>query len=291
MTLLIVLITLALVQIWGSGAPLHRDGWFLRWGQYLEQVPRVSGNSGFLLGVTILLPVLMSAVVMVIAEGAVGGLGYLLIGVPLLLYCLGRGNFNDTLANYLRNWYRGDLEGAAKAVSPILCEIHEAPSDSLRLHEQVFRGAAYCAFERLFAVLFWFILLGIPGAVLFRLSALYAEHTQGTSGEAAATRWLWLLEWLPVRMMGLSFAIVGNFAGCYRAWRQVLMCRERDTGQILEAYLEGALGGIDANECSAGTDVSQIQRQGGAEIEGLQGLLSRTLLLWITGLALLALFT
>ncbi|AWF80308.1 transcriptional regulator [Microbulbifer sp. A4B17] len=290
MTLLIVLITLALVQIWGSGAPLHRDGWFSRWSRHLQTMPSINGNSGLLLGVTILVPVLISAIVMVVAEDAAGSLGYLLMGVPLLLYCLGRGNFNETVANYLRNWYSGDFDGAAKAASPILRELHEAPSDDTCLHEQVFRGAAYCAFERLFAVLFWFILLGIPGAILFRLSALYAEDTRGSTEEATAARWLWLLEWLPVRVMGLSFAIVGNFAGCYRAWRRVLMCRESDTDQVLEAYLEGALGGIDASECSGGSDLSQVQRQSGAEIEGLQALLSRTLLLWITGLALLALF-
>ncbi|WNZ57452.1 regulatory signaling modulator protein AmpE [Microbulbifer sp. MKSA007] len=290
MTLLIVLITVALVQIWGSGAPLHRDGWFSRWSQYLQALPSINGNSGLLLGITILVPVLISAIAMTLAEGAADGLGYLLLGVPLLLYCLGRGNFNDIVANYLRHWYSGDLEGATKAAAPILRELHEAPSDDTCLHEQVFRGAAYCAFERLFAVLFWFILLGIPGAVLFRLSALYAENTRGSSEEATAARWLWLLEWLPVRVMGLSFAIVGNFAGCYRAWRRVLMCRESHTDQVLEAYLEGALGGIDASECSGGSDLSQMQRQSGAEIEGLQALLSRTLLLWITGLALLVLF-
>ncbi|WP_444931987.1 regulatory signaling modulator protein AmpE [Microbulbifer sp. SSSA002] len=290
MTLLIVLIAVALVQIWGSGAPLHRDGWFKRWSEHLQTSSRLNGNSGLLLGVTILVPVLISAIVMALVENTAGSLGYLLVGVPLLLYCLGRGNFNDIIANYLRNWYSGDLDGAAKAAAPILRELHEAPSDGTCLHEQVFRGAAYCAFERLFAVLFWFILLGIPGAILFRLSAMYAENTRDSSEETTAARWLWLLEWLPVRVMGLSFAIVGNFAGCYRAWRRVLMCRESDTDQVLEAYLEGALGGIDASECSGSADLSQLQRQSGAEIEGLQALLSRALLLWITALALAVLF-
>ncbi|WP_445365702.1 regulatory signaling modulator protein AmpE [Microbulbifer sp. ANSA001] len=290
MTLLIVLFTLALVQIWGSGAPLHRDGWFDKWCERLSKVPQLQSNGGLLLGASILPPVLLIAVVMVIAESNFGGLGALLLGVPLLLYCLGRGNFNEIVSVYLRSWYRGDLKGAEEAAAPFLQDIHETPADGKCLHEQVFRGAAYSAFERLFAVLFWFILLGIPGALLFRLSALYAERARGTQWQATAARWLWLLEWLPVRIMGLSFAIVGNFAGCYRAWRQCLMCRERDTAQVLEAYLEGALGGIDASECSASADLSQVQRQSGAEIEGLQSLLSRTLLLWVTVLALTVLF-
>ncbi|WP_444898847.1 regulatory signaling modulator protein AmpE [Microbulbifer sp. VAAC004] len=290
MTLLIILLTLGLVQIWGSGAPLHRDHWFDRWSTHIEGLSPLQGKEGLLLGFSVLPPVLMAALAMAFAQSSAGALGGLLLGVPLLLYCLGRGNFNETLSAYLRNWYRGDFNGAAEAARPLLREIHESAAEGGRLHEQVFRGAAYSAFERLFAVLFWFILLGIPGALLFRLSALYAERARGTEQEAVAARWLWLLEWVPVRLMGLSFAIVGNFAGCYRAWRQCLMCRERDTDQVLESYLEGALGGIDASECSASADLSHIQRQSGAEIEGLQALLSRSLLLWITALALTVLF-
>ncbi|MFS1524844.1 regulatory signaling modulator protein AmpE [Microbulbifer sp. 2304DJ12-6] len=290
MTLLIVLFTLALVQIWGSGAPIHRDDWFAKWCERLDKLAPLRGNAGLLLATTLLPPVIVVAVLMLVAESIAGGLGVLLAGVPLLLYCLGRGDFNAVLTNYLCHWYRGDLNAAAEAASPLLKELHEEPADGRQLHEQVFRGAAYCAFERLFAVLFWFIVLGIPGALLFRLSALYAQRSGEADRVSTAARWLWLLEWLPVRVMGISFAIVGNFAGCYRAWRQCLMCRERDTAQVLEAYLEGALGGIDASACGATGDLSQAQRQCGAQIEGLQALLSRALLLWLTVLALAVLF-
>lgn len=290
MALLIVLLALGLVQLWGSGAPLHRDGWFLWWRSRLAAVGRLQRDAGLKLGATVLPPVLLAAVLMVMAEALLGWLGTLLLGVPLLLYCLGRGNFNEILSNYLRSWYRGDLAAARQAAEPLLWELHEEGGSGQRLHEQVFRGAAYCAFERLFAVLFWFILLGIPGALLFRLSAFYAEQSRNGDGDAMAERWLWLLEWLPVRVMGFSFAIVGNFAGCYRAWRQCLTCRERDTAEVLEAYLEGALGGIDAGECSAGVEVAEGQRVCGAQLEGLQALLSRALLLWITLMALAVLF-
>ncbi|MFC6635001.1 regulatory signaling modulator protein AmpE [Microbulbifer taiwanensis] len=290
MALLIVLLSLALVQLWGSGAPLHRDDWFHWWRRRLAGVQRLQKDPGLMLGATILPPALLAAVLMVLAETSLGGLGTLLLGVPLLLYCLGRGNFNEMVSSYLRNWYRGDLAAAQQAAAPLLRDLHEEAADGQQLHEQVFRGAAYRAFERLFAVLFWFVLLGIPGALLFRLSAIYAEESRGADSSATAERWLWLLEWLPVRVMGFSFAIVGNFAGCYRAWRQCLTCRERDTAEVLEAYLEGALGGIDAGECSAGVEVAEGQRICGAQLEGLQALLSRALLLWITLLALAVLF-
>lgn len=290
MALLTVLLALGLVQLWGSGEPLHRDDWFHWWRRRLAGREDLQRNPGLLLGATILPPVMIAAVLMVLADAALGWLGTLLLGVPLLLYCLGRGNFNEMLSGYLRNWYQSDFEAARRSAAPLLRDIGEAPASGQVLHEQVFRGAAYCAFERLFAVLFWFILLGIPGALLYRLSALYAERANEDGADPTAARWLWLLEWLPVRVMGFTFAIVGNFAGCYRAWRQCLTCRERATAEVLEAYLEGALGGIDASECSAGFEVAEGQRVCGAQLEGLQALLSRALLLWITVIALAVLF-
>lgn len=288
MALFIVLLALALVQLWGSGAPLHRDGWFRWWQLQLQGREPFSGSPGLMLAAAILPPVLLAALLMVLVEAAFGGLGVLLFGVPLLLYCLGRGNYHETLSSYLRNWYQGEVPAARESAAPLLAKAADSDlEDPQQLHREVFRGAAYCAFERLFAVVFWFVLLGIPGALLYRLSALYAS---GDDSESTAARWLWLLEWLPVRVAGFSFAIVGNFAGCYRAWRQCLMCRERSTADILEINLEGALGGIDSSECSAGECLNEGQRLCGAQLEGLQALLSRALLFWVTLLALWVLF-
>jgi len=304
MALLIVLLALGLVQIWGSGGPLHRDGWFLRWQQAVAGQQSVAQKPGFEFGVVILLPVLLSAILLVIAESILGGLGILLVSVPLLLYSFGRGNFNESLSSYLRAWYQGDLEAAYIEAEPLLKGVQsETPSDAQSLHRIVFRAAAYRAFERLFAVLFWFLLLGVPGAVLYRLSQLYvgncdiASVAEADAKSAAATgdgqlarKWLWLLEWLPVRVLGFTLAIVGNFAGCYRAWREHLTCKESGSADVLEYYLEGALGGIDSSECSAGVAVSEGQRLCGAELEALQGLLSRALLMWLTVLALYVIF-
>lgn len=312
MALIIVLLALGLVQVWGSGGPLQRDGWFYRWRDWVQRRPALRGRTGLEFGVTILLPVLAAALLLAFAESVLGGLGVLLVSVPLLLYSLGRGNFNEALAKYLRAWYQGDLEAACIHAQEMLPEMEALDiGDVSALHRQVFRAVAYRAFERMFAVLFWFLLLGAPGAVLYRLSRLYLADTEGAASESVnvepaanaagaataqavsqplAARWLWLLEWLPVRVLGFSLAVVGNFAGCYRVWRRHLTCGESATADVLERYLEGALGGIDTSECSAGVAVSESQRTCGAELEALQALLARALLMWITVLALYTIF-
>ncbi|WP_428818675.1 regulatory signaling modulator protein AmpE [Microbulbifer sp. MCCC 1A16149] len=308
MALLIVLLALGLVQVWGSGGPLHRDGWFYQWQDFVYRSGLMRERQGIGFGLVVLIPVLGAAVLLALADSIFGWLGVLLVSVPVLLYSFGRGNFNEALSAYLRAWYQGDLEGARVAAEPLLdvADMERAQSikDAQELHPLVFRAAAYRAFERLFAVLFWFLLLGIPGAMLYRLSHLARERLakQGQAQEESlsaaadadkflAARWLWLIEWLPVRAMGFTLAIVGNFAGCYRAWRDHLTCKQTATEDVLEYYLEGALGGIDSSECSAGVAVSEGQRLCGAEIEGMQALLSRALLMWITLMALYGLFS
>ncbi|MFV8784398.1 regulatory signaling modulator protein AmpE [Microbulbifer sp. SA54] len=306
MALLIVLLALALVQIWGSGGPLQRDGWFTRWRNAIGRRDYLSARPGLQFGVTILLPVLVAAAALVMAESLLGGLGVLLVSVPLLLYSFGRGNFNDSISNYLRAWYQGDLEAAFLIAEPLLKGMDAGQvTDARTLHQLVFRAAAYRAFERLFAVLFWFLIAGVPGALLYRLSQLYVQgdkpESEAEGGPEAvssiegadvqlARQWLWLVEWVPVRVLGFTLAIVGNFAGCYRAWREHLTCKQSGSAEVLEYYLEGALGGIDASECSAGAAVSEGQRVCGAEVEALQALLARALLMWLTVLALYVIF-
>ncbi|GAB2528373.1 regulatory signaling modulator protein AmpE [Microbulbifer agarilyticus] len=317
MALLIVLLALALVQIWGSGGPLHRDAWFGHWKDFVLNRPGLKQRYSLGFGILVLAPVMAVALLLALAESMLGWLGVLLVSVPALLYCFGRGNFNDALASYLRAWYQGDLDAAKAAAGPLLGPEAEREvaqvSDTQSLHRLVFHSAVYRAFERLFAVLFWFLLLGVPGALLYRMSQMalsaftrkeaeteavaddVAGAEDGTENSpveeaALAARWLWLIEWLPVRALGFSLAIVGNFAGCYRAWRERLTCKETTTADVLERYMEGALGGIDSSECSAGVAVNEGQRLCGAEVEAMQSLLSRALLMWITLMALYVLW-
>src|SRR5690606_25842352 len=85
--------------------------------------------------------------------------------------------------------------------------------DWQKLHSQALDVISYRSFERLFAVLFWFFIVGAVGALLYRLSVLYCERAD--TENKAAKRWLWLMEWPAVRALSLSWALVGNFDSCF----------------------------------------------------------------------------
>jgi adenosylcobinamide-phosphate synthase len=117
------------------------------------------------------------------------------------------------------------------------------------------------AYRQVFAVLFWFLVLpGPAGAVLYRLAALLAvEWSGGDAPDEAppaarersvfgrpARALLWLLDWIPVRLTALSFAIVGDFEDAVYCWRtQAAQWPARDGGEpvgILLASGGGAIG-------------------------------------------------
>lgn len=93
------------------------------------------------------------------------------------------------------------------------------------------------------APIFWFVLLGPAGALIYRLAYLLARawSSKGNFGAFAQTAFAWL-DWLPARITASSFAIVGDFEDAVYCWRtQSQAWPDRAVGIIL-ASGAGALG-------------------------------------------------
>lgn len=331
MLLLTILMVLGLVQLWGSGAPLHRDDWFRAWVALLRRQAWLAAVPPLVLVVALAGPLLL-VLLAIDLLAALGPWMELVIAVPVLLYSLGRGEFSGLMQSYLAAWSadqwetavdvarRLEIDGAGAGAPPV------APRNWPDLHLQVLSACGYRGFERMFAVLFWFILLGPAGALMYRLSAIYASLDAGQTGalqeqpqeqqeeqqeppqeqqeragdalpernevpadapeggavarhQALARRWLWLLEWPAVRVLGGSFALTGNFVGCMQQWREFMTCFESSSAESLLHAIRGAL--IIGDEIASEVPDS--------ELRALQALMSRTLLLWLCLVALLTL--
>lgn len=87
---------------------------------------------------------------------------------------------------------------------------------------------------------------------------------------------LWLLEWPVVRVLGLSFAITGNFMSCMQRWRDSLLCFKTPSKKVLGNAVGGALDiDVEKLDCEAIC----------CEMETLQSLFYRTGLFWLCALA------
>lgn len=100
------------------------------------------------------------------------------------------------------------------------------------------------AHHGLFAPVFWFVLLGPAGAVLYRLSHSVHESwgEQDTPFHQAARRIFDWLDWLPTRFTAVGFAVVGDFEDALYCWRTQATAWKKEAEGILLASGAGALG-------------------------------------------------
>jgi AmpE protein len=279
---LALMVALGVYAYRGDGAPVQHDAWFRSLRGVLAD--RMSGKG--LRIAAIVLPVAVLELVYLWMGGILGGLPEFLLLVVVLVYSLGRGNLSAAVSEYLERWSRGDFQAAHQQLmdDPDASSLEPVENPSA-LHAAARRRLYYRSFERLYAVVFWFVLGGPAAALAYRLAWLQEDVA---SPEAAATPddfplrdWL---EWLPARLLALSFALVGDFDACLRRWRDVFSGSGHASVDVLESCGNAALGlqeGFDAES------PEQLVLRGAAEIESVQVLHRRALVVWLVVVAFL----
>ena len=146
----------------------------------------------------------------------------------------------------------------------------------------------------LFRSLFWYFLLGVAGAVAYRLTLLCREIWHGEHAfDDFAERAGHFLDWLPVRAAAFSFAIVGNFQDALESWRGQSRSWGNENEGILLAAGAGALGvQLGGNIAVSGGELLRPvlgteEAAGPDSIEGAIALTWRAAMLWLAVVGLL----
>ena len=279
MILLTILIVIASLQYWGSGGPLQQDGWFRKWLDWLATQTKEGTPAHLLLAV--LPPGLLIGIVAAVVGGQFWGLGELILGVVVLLYSLGRGDLSAELADYLDSWTRGDFEGAFVKLSRTSFGL-EAVETAIAVH-RVARNRLYMrGFERLFAVLFWFLVLGPPGALVYRLIRLYPSDDDASR----ALRWkvLQVVDWIPARLVACGFSVIGDFERCRKQLSKLLPSTDVPNAEVLEQCGNAALG-FEASLSEEELDDPALPQLGRQQLEAVEVLYRRSLVMWTCVLA------
>ena len=291
MTILSLLLVLGAVQIWGSGAPLHRDGWFYDLLNFLRKQAWL--RSDMVLFAALIVPLAGLGITLALVGSVMPVIGVLAINVLVLLYSLGRGDFSHMVNQYIEAAERQDSTQASLVVDDLaFTPSSEEANTWSELHVEALQAIVYRGFERIFSVFFWFLILGAPGALLYRLSVLYRQNIEvdadaDVDDTELVNRWLWIIEWPAVRLLGLSWALAGNFVGCYEQWRECLFCALRGSANVLTHYIQGALSLRPQDLLDA--DEAQNAKASADQIRAVQGLLSRSLWLWLCVIAIVSL--
>jgi adenosylcobinamide-phosphate synthase len=165
--------------------------------------------------------------------------------------------------------------------------------------------AVVASHRHVFGVFFWYLVpIGPAGAVLYRISEYLARawsmpvDDRTVAFSTFAQRVFVVIDWLPVRLTALGFAIVGNFEDAIYAWRNhsrqwpdvndgVLLAAgsgalgARLAGPLAEPSSLEALGSPDGGPIAVGDDCTP------RTLQSAVGLVWRAVILWMILLLML----
>jgi AmpE protein len=282
--LLAVLVVFALAQ----GLPdLSRLRDFSRLQVWLGVLNRLGGGARSV--VAILVPFLLCALIQYGLGGWWFGLLSFAFAVCVLWYSWGPRDLSEDVDGVLK---APDSERRVAAAQLLRPDGDEAP---LPFEAPALVDAAFqSALRRWFGVLFWFLLLGPCGALLYRLTQLLAwspslAEAQGESGRSLARRLALLLDWAPAHLMALALAVASDFDAVFHTWKT---WHER----MGKGYFSLDLGFLSAI-ARASVDADVIAGDGYAEdvndplieLTDARHLLVRVLIVWLAVSGLLVL--
>ena len=236
------------------------------------------------------------ALLSVTLRGQLLQIPYFGFAVILLLFSLGPRDLDDEVEDFGDALETGDIETQRRVAEQLL----ERPPAALAAerNEAIERAIYVQANNRIFGVVFWFLVLGPTGAWAFRVLDLLRHRAELKEADAAgqtgvvrtmdAVRTLHgLLAWIPSRLLALGYVLAGNFEEAMAGWRNTgreatLPFPEGTTEVVarvgIAASGRGALDVADA--------VEALDR-----IRGARSLVMRTLwMIWCPVIAVLTLY-
>src|SRR6266571_2468639 len=163
----------------------------------------------------------------------------------------------------------------------------------VRTREEVIRlaieEALLASHRHVFGVLLWYLILpGPSGAILYRLAAFLAARWQGLGAFGRfAHQAFYVLDWPAVRLTAAAFAVVGDFEDAVYCWRtQAPSWPEPNAGIVLAAGA-GAMGvrlGMPAQEVDGMHPRPELGLSEPADapfLDSTVGLVWRALVVWV----------
>lgn len=225
------------------------------------------------------------------------GFVYLLLAIVILFFSLGPKDIGEQVDDYCSALEKDDPELIRQTAKSLL--EHDVPEDPMQRVRDVEAAVCVQANNRLFAVIFWFVLLGPLAAWAYRVTdlirrrAVFVADRDDGSGKriddvaaAASTLHGWLV-WIPARLTALGFALAGSFDGAISAWRQpddAVLGSSREQSESLLGRVGSA-----ALAVSARPDESPSER-GIRGATAANGLVFRLLGIWAVVIAAMTLY-
>jgi len=165
----------------------------------------------------------------------------ILFALAVLLYSMGPTDLSRELEDYISAQTMGETGAASRIAAGLGVggEYQGTPAEPLALARRVL----VLANERLFGPLFWFVLAGIGGAFVYRVTHQLARSDIAHNVRFRHFCW-WLrdvVDWIPARVLALGYALSGSFAHALERWHALETLGLADSRRALADAGMGAL--------------------------------------------------
>ena len=289
-----VLLATLLALLLGHTLPdltrIRQFAWFHSWlrglGERMSESTFWHGRAALLLSLG--LPILALAVLQWSLRDQGWGLPSFLLAALVLFYCWGPRDLDIEIEAIQMIPEREDRIAALQRIP------EELPEPPLRLEggavvDQIFLAAL----TRWFGVLFWFLLLGPSGALLYRLVSLGAgvriyREALSFEQQAAVDSVHRVLNWPAAQLMTLALALAADFDAVVTAWRDFHGQGQggwfsSDPGYMTAAARASVDIGSDSDTESAQEESAMVAMQQS------MALIWRMLIVWLTVLSIFVL--
>jgi len=143
-------------------------------------------------------------------------------------------------------------------------------------HQDNNQGSLFLSsYHSIFALLFWYFIFGPVGLALYVIVEKLHDYLQDQAELYPdlfkyAVLSLGVFDWVPIRLMGLSFALVGHFGAVFKDWVKVLLQGIATNREHIVTWGKAALVGDE-------------------DASGVSQLIFRALLVWLVAMALVSL--
>jgi membrane protein required for beta-lactamase induction len=222
------------------------------------------------------LPVIVLLGIQILLNDFLFNLPGFVFGVIIFIYCLGPTCLSTEVEDYIHARTMGDEDEALHYAGVITDDVASTSPDQQT--SDVTRAILHVANERIFATIFWFIILGPFGAMLYRLISQLSKHIETSELSTFSAFIHSLMAWVPARMLAAGYALTGNFDGAYHAYKDRAHASDFSQSNY-EVLVSTGLGAMRNLEM-----VNEI-----AGIHAARALVMRGVIVWIGILAVMTL--
>ena len=298
MKFLVILICLVVNYLWLKGFDRFHDRWFFRFRCWIEDWFAKFADKiplGWLAAFVLIyaLPLASLTLILFIATGRVFGLATMMVHMLVLLGAFNRTQPGQLAKDFLEKFRGGDM---ADCIDFLKQEFHATSlpgaDDKDGIGRYFSKQLTYRSFERMFVLFFWYMCAGALGILFSYISYQLRDSHRERQLEKQVdfiSLVIQILEWIPLRLLALTFSLAGNFVQCFenvRAsfWRFSSKTKNAD---LLYGYANCAASGMVINSALKEDEETEAHDNELAEIQAILGLLERSQAIWLSVLALI----